>query len=96
MNNFHIKTSRLKFCACLQTLFMSQVDLDDQQVELRTAEDAVKRAHTETSKMADDLRMEKEHAQQVDKTRRTLEMQVKELQVLSPHHHVTTKMLESM
>ena len=31
--------------------------------------------------MADDLRHEKEHAQTVERTRRTLELQVKELQV---------------
>ena len=49
--------------------------------ELRQAEEHGKKAMTDAARMADELRQEQEHAGQIEKLRRALEGQVKELQV---------------
>jgi len=49
--------------------------------ELRQMEDQAKKAMTDAARIADELRQEQEHAGQIDKLRRALEVQVKELQV---------------
>ena len=60
---------------CLQ-----QADLEDAHNELKSAEDAAKRAAAEAAKVAEELRHEQDHSSQIEKMRRALEAQVKELQ----------------
>jgi len=57
-----------------------QADLEEHTNELRSAEDAAKRAMADTSRVSDELRHEQEHAGQIEKLRRNLESQVKDLQ----------------
>ena len=49
--------------------------------ELRQAEDQTKKAMMDAARLAEELRQEQEHAGQMEKLRRGLEAQVKELQV---------------
>merc|ERR1712141_472039 len=58
-----------------------QVDLEDQSHELRAAEGAAKKAMGDAARLAEELRQEQDHAGHIEKMRRTLESQVKELQV---------------
>jgi myosin heavy chain 6/7 len=56
------------------------VDLEDQLNELRAADENAKRAMADAARLAEELRREQEHAGQIEKLRRALEAQVKELQ----------------
>jgi len=49
--------------------------------ELRQTEDQAKKAMADAARLAEELRQEQEHAGQIDKLRRALEVQVKELEV---------------
>jgi len=49
--------------------------------ELRQAEDQAKKAMSDAARLAEELRQEQEHASQIEKLRRALDGQVKELQV---------------
>ena len=53
-----------------------QVDLEDQAQELRAAEEAAKKAMADAARMAEELRQEQEHANSIEKMRRTMESQV--------------------
>jgi len=55
-------------------------DLDDQSNEIRVAEDAAKKAMADAARIAEELRHEQDHSSQIEKMRRTLESQVKDLQ----------------
>jgi len=55
-------------------------DLEDQTNELRAAEDAAKKAMADAARIAEELRHEQDHASQIEKLRRSLESQVKDLQ----------------
>jgi len=57
-----------------------QTDLEEQGGELKGAEEAAKKAMADASRLAEELRQEQEHASHIEKMRRTLEGQVKELQ----------------
>merc|ERR1711893_485246 len=57
-----------------------QVDLEDQAHELKAAEEAAKKAMADAARIAEELRQEQEHANSIEKMRRTMEGQVKELQ----------------
>merc|ERR1711893_213332 len=57
-----------------------QVDLEDQAQELRSAEEAAKKAMADAARIAEELRQEQDHAGQIEKMRRGLESQVKDLQ----------------
>ncbi len=57
-----------------------QVDLEDQANETKTAEDKAKKAMMDVSHLVEELRREKEHANQVDKMRRGQDVHLKELQ----------------
>ena len=57
-----------------------QTDLDDQAAELKSSEESSKRAMADAARLADELRQEQEHGAQIEKMRRSLETQVKELQ----------------
>lgn len=58
-----------------------QADLEDHANELRNAEDNAKKAMSDAARLAEELRQEQEHSGQIEKLRRSLEAQVKELQV---------------
>jgi len=55
-------------------------DLEDQSNELRSAEEAAKKAMADAARIAEELRHEQDHASQIEKLRRSLESQVKDLQ----------------
>ncbi|XP_046351162.1 myosin heavy chain, striated muscle-like isoform X8 [Haliotis rufescens] len=57
-----------------------QADLDEMNSELRGFEDSAKRAIADAARLADELRQEQDHGLQVEKLRKGLESQVKELQ----------------
>jgi len=58
-----------------------KADLEDHSNELKMAEDNAKKAMADAAKLAEELRHEQEHSSSIEKLRRTLESQVKELQV---------------
>jgi len=57
-----------------------QTDLEDASNELKSADDSAKKAMADAAKIAEELRHEQDHAGQIEKLRRALEAQVKELQ----------------
>ena len=57
-----------------------QSDLEDQANELKAAEEQGKKAMQDAARLAEELRQEQDHAGHIEKMRRTLESQVKELQ----------------
>lgn len=63
-------------CPCFQT------DLEDQAQELKGAEDQAKKAMGDAARLADELRQEQDHAASIEKMRRGMEGQIKELQVM--------------
>ncbi|OWA54357.1 Myosin heavy chain, muscle [Hypsibius exemplaris] len=56
-------------------------DLDQMLNEVKGAEEKSKKAMADAARLADELRQEQEHAMHIEKNRKTLETQVKELQV---------------
>merc|ERR1719186_2089356 len=62
----------------LQTL---HADLDEMLSEAKNSEEKAKKAMVDAARLADELRAEQEHAQNQEKMRKGLEIQVKELQV---------------
>ena len=48
---------------------------------MKSAEENAKKAMTDAARLADELRQEQDHAGHIEKMRRALEIQVKELQV---------------
>ena len=62
-----------------------KADLEDHSNELKMAEDNAKKAMADAAKLSEELRHEQDHSSSIEKLRRQLESQVKELQVrLSP------------
>ena len=61
-----------------------QADLEDHANELKASEENAKRAMSDAARLAEELRHEQEHSQQIEKLRRALEQQLKELQVFKP------------
>jgi len=55
-------------------------DLEDHANELRAAEDNAKKAMADAARIAEELRHEQDHAGQIEKLRRNLEAQVKDMQ----------------
>uniref|UniRef100_A0A0L8H8U2 Paramyosin n=2 Tax=Octopus bimaculoides TaxID=37653 RepID=A0A0L8H8U2_OCTBM len=58
-----------------------QTDLDELNHELKSADERAKHAMADATRLADELRQEQDHALSVEKVRKSLESQVKELQV---------------
>ncbi|XP_067673651.1 myosin heavy chain, striated muscle-like [Haliotis asinina] len=58
-----------------------QADLEDMSGQVRAAEENVRRAQADVQRMTDELRAEQEQGKQLDKLKRGLEAQVKELQI---------------
>lgn len=57
------------------------VDLEDMSGELRRADEQAKKAMIDSSRLADELRSEKDHASQVEKMRKVLEIQIREFTI---------------
>jgi len=57
------------------------MDLEEMSSELRRADDAAKKATLDASRLVEELRSEKDHSSQVEKIRRTLETQLKEVTI---------------
>ena len=57
-----------------------QTDLEDQSGELKAAEEHAKKAMADAARIAEELRQEQDHAGQIEKMRRGMESQVKDLQ----------------
>merc|ERR1712168_1428289 len=57
-----------------------QSDLDEQANELKAADERSKKAMSDAARLAEELRQEQEHAGSIEKLRRGLESQVKDLQ----------------
>ena len=55
--------------------------MEDHSNELKMAEDNSKKAMADAAKLAEEIRHEQEHSSSIEKQRRVLEQQVKELQV---------------
>jgi len=58
-----------------------QADLEDHSNELKMAEDNAKKAMADAARLAEEVRHEQEHSSSIEKQRRVLESQIKELQV---------------
>ena len=58
-----------------------QTDLEELSTELRASEERSKKAMSDAARLADELRHEQEHSGQVEKLRKGMEMQLKDLQV---------------
>ncbi|CAF4908848.1 unnamed protein product, partial [Rotaria socialis] len=57
-----------------------QADLDEAVAELKNSEERAKKAATDATRLAEELRQEQEHAIQVERLRKGLEQQIKDLQ----------------
>ena len=57
-----------------------QADLEEHAGEVRSAEELAKKAMADAARIAEELRHEQDHAGQIEKLRRALESQVKEMQ----------------
>jgi myosin heavy chain 6/7 len=62
-------------------LLLVQSDFEEQVNELRLAEEQTKKAMADAARLAEELRQEQEHAGQIDKLRRGLETQLKDMQL---------------
>ncbi|CAF2365471.1 unnamed protein product [Rotaria sp. Silwood2] len=57
-----------------------QADLDEAVAELKNSEERAKKAASDAARLAEELRQEQEHAIQVERLRKGLEQQIKDLQ----------------
>ena len=58
-----------------------QAELDETLTELKNADELAKKASGDAARLAEELRQEQEHSQHVDRLRKGLELQIKEMQV---------------
>jgi hypothetical protein len=58
-----------------------QADLDEAVSELKNSEERAKKAGADASRLVEELRSEQEHALQVERLRKSLEQQIKDLQI---------------
>jgi chromosome segregation ATPase len=75
--NQSLGNSKRKFDQDLQALHH---DLDETLNELRASEDNAKKAMADAAKLAEELRQEQEHSMHIERTRKGLEQQIKEMQ----------------
>merc|ERR1712088_756624 len=78
LQNQHLQSNKRKLGSEMQTM---HADLEEMLNETRIAEDKAKKAMIDAARLADELRTEQENAQHCEKDRRSLEGQVKDLQV---------------
>lgn len=76
--NASLSAAKKKLEADLQA---AHGEFDDHINELKTMDDQAKKAMTDAARLAEELRQEQDHASQIDKVRRGLEAQIKELQM---------------
>ena len=74
----HLNTEKRKLEANNATLL---ADLEETVVELKTCEERVRKSTDDANRLAEELRMEQEHSLNVDKMRKGLEQQIRDLQV---------------
>jgi len=58
-----------------------QTDLEDQASELKVAEEHAKKAMADAARIAEELRQEQDHSGQIEKLRKGLENQIKDMQI---------------
>jgi len=63
------------------TVAAMQADLDEAVAELKNSEERSKKAASDAARLAEELRQEQEHAIQIERLRKGLEQQIKDLQV---------------
>ncbi|CAF3425009.1 unnamed protein product [Rotaria sp. Silwood1] len=63
------------------TVAAMQADLDEAVAELKNSEERSKKAAADAARLAEELRQEQEHAIQVERLRKGLEQQIKDLQI---------------
>merc|ERR1711970_995330 len=76
--NATLTVAKRKLEGEMQTL---HADLDEMLNEAKNSEEKAKKAMVDAARLADELRAEQEHAQNQERMRKGLEIQVKELQV---------------
>ena len=64
----------------MSIILFFQTDFDDVSNELKSSEENSKKAAADAARLAEELRHEQDHSGQIEKLRRALEAQVKELQ----------------
>jgi len=57
------------------------VELDESLNELKASDERSKKAVGDAARLADELRQEQEHGAHIDRLRKALELQIKEMQV---------------
>uniref|UniRef100_T1IQ65 Myosin heavy chain, muscle n=1 Tax=Strigamia maritima TaxID=126957 RepID=T1IQ65_STRMM len=77
-NNSSLSIAKRKLEGELQTL---HADLDEMLNEAKSSEEKAKKAMVDAARLADELRAEQEHAQQLERLRKGMEQQIKDLQV---------------
>jgi len=76
--NSSLQVSKRKLEGEMQTM---NCDLDDMLKEARHSEEKAKKAMVDAARLADELRAEQEHAQLEEKTKKSLEANVKDLKI---------------
>ncbi|XP_042900309.1 myosin heavy chain, muscle isoform X1 [Parasteatoda tepidariorum] len=77
-NNASLSMAKRKLEGEMQAL---HADLDEMLNEAKNSEEKAKKAMVDAARLADELRSEQEHALQQEKLRKTMEQQMKDLQV---------------
>jgi len=77
LQNQALQSSKRKLDSEMQTM---HADLEEMLTESKMAEDRAKKAMIDAARLADELRLEQENAQQCEKTRKSLDYQVKDMQ----------------
>ncbi|KAF8792400.1 Myosin-3 like protein [Argiope bruennichi] len=77
-NNASLSMAKRKLEGEMQAL---HADLDEMLNEAKNSEEKAKKAMVDAARLADELRSEQEHAMQQEKMRKSLEQQLKDLQV---------------
>merc|ERR1712121_46836 len=78
LQNQALQSSKRKLDSEMQTL---HADLEEMMTETRLAEERAKKAMIDAARLADELRLEQENAQACEKARKSLDYQVKDMQV---------------
>lgn len=79
-----MKTNVYKLHKCkfsLNLIFRIQTDLEELNNEMKNADDKARRAADDAQRLQMELRSEQEHSNQIEKLRKGLEQQIKEMQV---------------
>ena len=61
--------------------YLSQADLEEMLTESKMADERAKKAMIDAARLADELRLEQENAQACEKARKSMDCQVKDMQV---------------